>query len=342
MNTYTLTIFDIRVETEDTVTLRFKQPALRKVRYIAGQYLTVIFRINGRRYMRPYSFSSSPGFDEYLEITVKRVLGGVVSNHINDNVKIGDSIEVLSPMGSFIFEPEKQYGHVFLWGVGSGITPLISIAKYILLQTEIKLTLVYGNQKESTTIFSELIKSILEIYKGRFFVINFYTRYNVDSANPTIIQGRIDINTASNVLKGVIDIEKSGHYICGPTGLKQSVIQVLQNFSVSLTNIYSESFELVKNPLDFENIETQMVCVNFKGQSQEIEVVKGKSILEAALDANMELPYSCQTGSCSTCKGKLISGEAKMIGNGERKDLDLNEYLLCCTHPLTKNVKVEI
>ena len=104
MGNYTLRIAEVKRETEDTVTLCFKQPGLKKIKYIAGQYLTLIFRINGRRYIRPYSFSSCPGVDSYLEVTVKRVQNGLVSNHINDMVNVGDSIEVMPPMGDFIFE----------------------------------------------------------------------------------------------------------------------------------------------------------------------------------------------------------------------------------------------
>lgn len=103
MKQYTLTIQDIRKETKDTITLCFKQPGLRKIKYQAGQYIILMVRINGRKYARPYSFSSAPSVDSFLEVTVKRVCNGIVSNYINDQIKIGDSIEVLEPMGELCF-----------------------------------------------------------------------------------------------------------------------------------------------------------------------------------------------------------------------------------------------
>src|SRR6476659_10406846 len=119
MKTYTLKVIAIKKETEDTLTLCFRQPMLKKIKYQAGQYLTLIFRINGRRYIRPYSFSSAPEIDSNLEVTVKRVAGGIISNHIHDQVKVDDIIEVMPPMGDFIL-PDKKYNAVFLWGAGSG------------------------------------------------------------------------------------------------------------------------------------------------------------------------------------------------------------------------------
>ena len=113
MQTFTLKVIDIKKETGDTVTLSFKQPGLKKIKYKAGQYLTLIFRINGRRYLRPYSLSSAPGIDANLEITVKRVTGGIISNHINDMVKVDDLIEILYPMGDFVL-PEIDYKTIFL------------------------------------------------------------------------------------------------------------------------------------------------------------------------------------------------------------------------------------
>jgi len=137
MLNYILKVVEIRKETNDTVTLCFKQPGLKKIKYLAGQYLTLIFRINGRRYIRPYTFSSCPGVDSYLEVTVKRVENGLVSNHINDMVNVGDSIEVMPPMGDFVYKTNPTIKDVYLWSLDSGITPLLSIAKYMLF-TEIE------------------------------------------------------------------------------------------------------------------------------------------------------------------------------------------------------------
>ncbi|KLT64027.1 ferredoxin--NADP reductase [Pedobacter sp. BMA] len=341
---YTLKVAEIRKETEDTVTLCFKQPGLKKIKYIAGQYLTLIFRINGRRYIRPYSFSSCPGVDTFLEITVKRVENGLISNHINDVVQVGDSIEVMPPMGDFIFEEGHGFKDVYFWGVGSGITPLLSIIKYILSEkTEVKVHLNYGNRSHESTIFKNQIDQLKERYGDRLTIRHFHTKLVIDEANPYLIQGRIDQDKALKILSDQSEHNGVAHYICGPAGLKESVKNAVQAKFGNLDHVYSEDFELVKDPKDFEDVHTQNVSLNFQGEKYTVEVVKGKSILEAALSADIELPYSCQTGNCSTCKGSMIIGEAKMIGLTKvRDDLSANEYLLCCTHPLTDNVHIEI
>ena len=342
MVTYTLKIVEIRRETEDSITLCFKQPGLRKIKYLAGQYLTLIFRINGRRYIRPYSFSSAPSVDAMLEITIKRIPNGLVSNHIHDKVKIGDSIEVLQPMGDFICEDISR--EVLLWGVGSGITPLLSIAKELLnLHEHVKVSLIYGNRNHETTIFIAKIQQLEKLYPDRFLVKHFHTQFKINPNIPGLIEGRINQERAIKIICEINPHHSANHFICGPSGLKTSVKSALKLKGFADKQIFAEDFELVKDPKDFENINTQNITLKF-GQSEfDLEVIKGKSILESALDTGIELPYSCQTGNCSTCKGKLLSGEVKMIGlTKEREDLLVDEYLVCCTHPLSDYVYIEI
>ncbi len=343
MTFYTLKVVDIITETKDTVTLCFKQPGLKKVKYFAGQYLTLIFRINGRRYIRPYSFSSAPGIDPLLEVTIKRVPGGVVSNHINDKVRIGDSIEAMPPMGDFIYNEQQDstVTTIVLWGAGSGITPLISIAKYVLAtDPSKKIVLVYGNRSRESIIFDKKILDLKKAHPSSFTAIHFRTKLAADELNPYLVQGRIDPEKVLSILEQE-DLLGSLHYICGPVGLKESAKSTLSTAGVSKDRIKTEDFELIRDPKDFEDINTQFVNLNFGGQQITLEVVKGKSILEAGLDAMLELPYSCQTGNCVTCKGKLISGALRMVGvNKFPEGLGEGEYLLCCSHPLTENVQI--
>lgn len=342
MTTYTLKVVEIRKETQDTLTLCFKQPALRKIKYLAGQYLTLIFRINGRRYIRPYSFSSAPSVDQLLEVTIKRVPNGIVSNHIHDRVFVGDTIEAMQPMGDFICEaPTDQ---IFLWGIGSGITPLMSISKQVLsVTTKTRVNLVYGNKNYENTIFLNQLKSLLQLYPERFIVKYFHSSLKISEQIPELIEGRIDQKKALDVLNELHHSCDTIHYICGPPGLKESVKKALKLRNVSEDQVFSEDFELVKDPKDFEDVFTQTIKLKFGSEEFALEVIRGKSILEGALDAGIELPYSCQTGSCSTCKGKLLKGEARMIGlTRDRNDLLADEYLVCCTHPLSNNVYIEI
>jgi ring-1,2-phenylacetyl-CoA epoxidase subunit PaaE len=346
MSIFNLEISSIKQETADTKTICFKQPKLKKIKYLSGQYLTLIFRINNRKYVRPYSFSSAPGVDDHLEVTIKRVPGGIVSNHINDILREGDKVEVMSPMGDFIFDPEKISAdkHVILWGAGSGITPLISIAKLILYKnTGHKVYLVYGNRNHESVIFNDRISELLTEFPDNFKTWHFHTQLKIAVANPSIIEGRISPSTVLSILKQYTDPLNTIHYICGPTGLKESVKQQLNEFGLSNDLIFSEAFESIKNPADFEDIYTQVVEIQKQGQISRIEVFKGKSILEAGLDALIDLEYSCQTGNCMLCKAKITSGEVKTIGAvGVDEKLDADECLLCSSYPFTANVKVSV
>jgi ring-1,2-phenylacetyl-CoA epoxidase subunit PaaE len=343
MKNYTLKVYDIRQETKDTITLCFKQPGLKKIKYQAGQYLTLSIRINGRKYLRPYSFSSAPSVDSLLETTIKRVPEGMFSNHIHDTIQIGDVVEVLEPMGDFIHEEDGLLDGVCFWGVGSGITPLMSIIKEMLIsKPNVKVNLVYGNKNFESTIFLGLIEELLKQYPNNLQVWHFHSQYNHDENHHHVKSGRISKEFVFDLLKDV-DVVKTKHYICGPVDLKSTIKEALVILKYPKENIFSEDFELVKNPKDFEDIATHNVNIHFQGIDTVVEVEKGKSVLEAALDAGIELPYSCQTGSCNTCKGKLIAGELRMIGlSKERDDLEPQDYLLCCSYPLSEGICVEL
>lgn len=340
---YTLKVQEIRRETADTITLCFKQPGLRKIKYQAGQYLTLNFRINGRKYSRPYSFSSAPSVDTLLETTIKRVPKGIVSNYIQDHVQIGDVIEVMEPMGDFVFDNQEDIETIYFWGVGSGITPLLSLIKEILhTKPLIKLHLVYGNRNFETTLFSDLLNELVKSHPDTFTFTHFHTKAEMNEESLFVKTGRINKYFILDLLKDIA-IEKTAHYICGPVDLKNTIKEALDILKCPKSTIFSEDFELVKDPKDFEDIVSRKVRIHFEGNEHEVEVTKGNSILEAALDAGIELPYSCQTGNCSTCKAKLKTGALRMIGLAkERTDLLPDDYLLCCSHPLTDTVYIAV
>lgn len=343
MKKFTLKVQEIKKETPDTVTLCFKQPNLRKIKYQAGQYLTLSFRINDRKYSRPYSFSSSPSVDTFIEVTIKRVPGGIVSNYIFNEIQIGDSIEVMEPMGDFVYDFNDTNNSVYFWGVGSGITPLISMIKEILhTNPAININLIYGNKNQESSIFLETLDQLKEKYSAVFKIWHFQSQSVLLENSDNIYKGRINSDFISKILKDNSD-KNTSHFICGPQGLKNTIKETINSLGCSFSKIHTEDFELVKNPKDFEYIQTQKIKISYLGVETEVEIEKGKSILDGALDLGIEIPYSCQTGSCSTCKAQLISGDLKMIGlNTPRLDLNSNEFLLCCSYPINENVKVEI
>jgi ring-1,2-phenylacetyl-CoA epoxidase subunit PaaE len=259
-------------------------------------------------------------------------------------VAVGDVIEVMPPMGDFLIDWDKitEKTNIVLWGAGSGITPLMSIAKFLLAQHLNHVTLVYGNRDFENAIFAGQIEMLKQKY-NHFTVWHFHSKLKISSVDPHVVEGRISPGKVIAVLKHIERLEDSLHYICGPVGLKESVKEELSNSGIETTRIYSEDFELIKDPKEFEEVITRSVEINNAGNTCSVEVVKSKSILEAGLDAGIELPYACQTGNCSICKGKLLEGALKMIGLNKRPaDLLDNEYLLCCSYPLSENIKIEI
>jgi ring-1,2-phenylacetyl-CoA epoxidase subunit PaaE len=340
---YTLTIQEIRKETEDTITICFKQPGLRKIKYQAGQYITLILRINGRKYARAYSFSSAPSVDATLDITVKRVHGGVVSNYINDELKVGDVVEVLEPMGDFTYSIINTKQTIFLWGVGSGITPLYSLTKEILTtQPNTKIHLVYGNKCKNSTIFLNELVQLNQKFQSNFKLTQFFSQVETLDENEGFT-GRISSEFVTSLIGKQNNLTESIHYICGPKNLKDTINNSLLELKVPSSSIFIEEFELVIDPQELYDVEDSKVTIDFKGQLSEIFVPKGKSILDVALDNDIELPYSCQTGNCSTCKGKLKEGQLKMLGlTKEREDLARDEFLLCCSYPSVNPIRIEV
>jgi len=233
---------------------------------------------------------------------------------------------------------------LFCGGAGSGITPLMSIAKYALGNQIVGyITLVYGNRNTETVIFAKAIEQLQEKYANSFSAWHFHTQPAIKLTNPFQVQGRIDPRFVLNVIAKEGDLNRTLHYICGPTGLKESVKATLESLGVDSSKIYSEDFEIVRDPAQFHDITTRVVTLKKDGAVYKVEVAKGKSILESGLDALIDMPYSCQTGNCQVCKGKLIGGEVKIIG-GEKESaqLEVNEKLLCCSFPLTDNIEIEV
>jgi ring-1,2-phenylacetyl-CoA epoxidase subunit PaaE len=344
MNKYSLTVVDIRRLSFETCTICFKQPGLRKIKYRAGQYITLFFRINGRKYARAYSLSSSPSLSSFLEVTIKRVPSGIVSNYINDELKIGDVVEVSEPLGNFVFDNLRPFSSIYLWGVGSGITPLFSILNELLItETGKTVHLIYGNKSKSSTIFYNQLKDLHEKYHSFLKMTNFFSQIENDSEDGMIKSGRINSDFISSLISLDNNLKNSVHFICGPRDLKNSIKVVLEEFELPSSSILIEEFELQIDSSEFEFIVNSTVKILFQEKEFEIFVPMGKSVLDIALDHDIDIPYSCQTGNCDTCKAIVKQGQIKMLGlDNQRGNLSENEFLLCCSYPLTNQVILEV
>jgi ring-1,2-phenylacetyl-CoA epoxidase subunit PaaE len=344
MNKYSLTIVDIKKETSESCTICFKQPGLRKIKYKAGQYITLFFRINGRKYSRAYSFSSSPSINKDLEITVKKVTDGIVSNYILNQLKIGDIVEVMGPLGDFRISENVKLDNIFLWGVGSGITPLYSILNELLfVSNDVSVYLIYGNRDKKSSIFlNELIKSSEE-KSNQFRLINFLSKEDFNDESNDYFSGRINARFVEDLVLKDSNYRDSYHFICGPGELKNEIVNSLINCGVSRESIFFEDFKIDLDESEIALLTNCLAKVSIKGECFEFTVPKGKSVLDVALDNNLEIPYSCQTGDCGACKANLLQGELYCKNSNKLNGEEVSSHrLLCCSYPMTDEIVVEI
>ena len=358
---HALKVSAIKKETEDCVSVSFEIPVELKdeFKYQAGQYLTLKFLINGKEERRAYSMSSAP-MESHLTVSVKRLKGGLISNHINDNVKVGDVIEVMTPEGRFV--PNLNVDHFktyYLVGAGSGITPLMSILKSILEEEPKSMVhLLYGNRSESSIIFKAELDNLKERYEGQLTITHILSQPLTTPASglrklfskPTVawpgLIGRIDLKV---IKKWLDEKPKAGtsslYLICGPGEMIQSSTNALSSLGVEEKSIMVEYFtssseEKKKDSPIIKGGASLKARVD--GKIYEVNVPEGKTILDVLIEAKADPPYSCTSGSCSTCMAKKTSGSVSMEVCHALDEDEIEEgYILTCqAYPTSREVEV--
>ncbi len=347
----TLTIKEVRKETDDAVSLVFEEPASGKLNYKPGQFITIILTVGGKKIRRAYSLYSSPYLGENPAVTVKRVEGGVMSNYINSELKAGDQIEIMEPMGSFTTAISAANSrHLYLIGGGSGITPLLSIAKSVLAEEQdSKVSLIYANRDESSIIFNHTLKTMQADYTGRFDVVHFLETPPAEWTGYTGWLEAAKLSAAFDSLKDDKYTDVS-YYTCGPEPMMNIVMSTLDSMGVPADKKHKESFvagntspsEIIAE--DSQSVEEREVTVILDGEEHKFSVSPKSTILESGLDENIDMPYSCQSGLCTACRGKCLSGKIKMDEESGLSEEEKSEgyVLLCVGHPMTDDVVVEI
>lgn len=353
---YSIKVKELVRETIDTLSITFDIPSeLESVfSYKHGQYITVKVPVNGNDNRRAYSISTSPIEQSKLSITVKKVDDGVVSRYINESINVGDILEVMPPLGNFTIELSPvNSGVYFLIGAGSGITPLMSILKTILVSEPVsKVFLLYQNRNEESIIFANQFNEMAEKYNGRFHLTHILSQPSSDwngekgRLDNTFIEKYISQNAGNNVF--------SAHYfLCGPQGLMQSSEMALRNLKVASHQIHKEIFTITQTSPDEGNenivldsndeIITRKVKIILYSEEVEFLVEPDETILTAAQREGQDPPFSCQIGACSTCRAKLISGKVYMDERDSLTDEEIEEgYVLTCqAHPLTDDVVID-
>jgi ring-1,2-phenylacetyl-CoA epoxidase subunit PaaE len=351
-NLLSLKIRQIRPETHDTVSIFFEQPE-PFLEYLPGQFLTVIVEINGKEERRSYSLCTSPFVDPYPAITVKRVKDGLVSNYLNDQLRPGKSLALLKPMGNFTIDFHSNHRiHYVMVAGGSGITPLMGILKSILInEPNSKISLIYCSRSEEQIIFYQELKVLKEKNIGRFELI-----INLSQPSPSWEghQGRIDAEKMNQMLDYNFssDMTESKYLVCGPDGVMEAAINAFTMKGIPKENILKESFyvdldakeALLKAEGKLSPAMARDVEVVLEGESYTFEVPADKTILEAGIELGIDLPYSCQSGLCTACRGKLLEGKVDMIEDAGLSKSEIEAgYILCCSaKPSSENVKITI
>ena len=347
-------------ETDQAVSVYFKVPEADQTafHYRAGQYLTLRFTIDGKEERRAYSMCSAPHEDE-LAVTVKRVDGGKVSNYIADRLKQGDTVDVMPPMGRFLADTDPALRRkYYLFGAGSGITPLMSILRSVL-ETEPKsqVILLYGNRDEDNIIFKDQLEELQRRYAGQLTVEHTLSqpkRYATTGLKGLFkrsttrwegARGRIERKTLVDFLqRHPADTTDCRYYICGPGQMIDTVEAALLGHGIDDKHIHVERFvsasDTKRNAKD-----SQGGKVNVKLGKDEIDLnlKPGQTILDGMLEQGHTPPYSCLAGACSTCMARVEKGGVKMDVCYALDESEVEEgYVLTCqAHPTTPEVEID-
>jgi len=344
-----LKVKEVVNETKDAISIVFENPE-GGLSYKPGQFLTLILDINGQSVRRSYSFSSSPYVDANPSVTVKRVENGLVSNFLNDNIKVGDEISVLEPLGHFTLDIHKENKrHLVLFGGGSGITPLMSITKSVLDQEEDSMvSLVYCNRDIDSVIFKSDLDDMQTNDQGRLQVIHILDDAPVNWQGHS---GMLNHDMLEKIMERIPDWGKDStdYMMCGPEGMMENVYQLMGERGFTNDDIRKESF--VSGTIGKEDKQASTaddteheVTINYEGQAHKVSVPADKPILEAFLDEGIDLPYSCQSGLCTACRCKKVSGEVSMDEDEGLSDSEIQQgyVLICVGHPKSDDVELEV
>ncbi|NLT29844.1 MAG: ferredoxin--NADP reductase [Propionibacterium sp.] len=303
--------------------------------YRAGQFLT--FRIPTdwpEGAARSYSLCSSPTRDEPMRVAVKRTLGGYASNWFCDTVRVGDELEVLRPAGAFT--PRNFDGDFLLLGAGSGITPMLSILKAVLDQSDRHVTLIYANRDERSVIFAQQLKNEADKHGERLTVVHWLE----------VLQGVPTDATWRSLLAPYADRQA---FICGPAPFMNLCEKVLPEVGMPSDHIHLERFtSLTNDPFAESSVEIDTsgpmskVEVTLDGETRTVDWPRSNNLLDVLRDAGMDAPYSCREGACSACACFVLEGEVELAHNEvlDKDDLADGLTLACQATPLTDFVKV--
>lgn len=338
-----INIQDVIRETADAVSLVFKIPGNLKSKFAfhSGQYLTLKKTINGKEVRRAYSICSSPT-DHYLKVAIKTVENGVFSTYATSELKAGNFIEISEPEGKFILEPKSNKNYI-AFAAGSGITPILSMIKDVLAsESSSTFTLIYGNKTVADTIFKKELDALKEVNSERFNLHYVYSREQIEDS----LFGRINKAHTNYFINSTYkDTSFDAAYLCGPEEMIKEVSATLSEHGIADESIYFELFTASVDEIAVTEIQegNSEITVLLDDEETTFIMKQTDDILSASLRNNLDAPYSCQGGVCSSCLCKVTEGKAVMVKNSILSDREIEEGLVlaCQAFPTTPNIAID-
>ncbi len=320
---------------EDAAAVTFDVPDdLAEVyRFSPGQSLTLRRRIDDRDERRQYSICAEVGASPRVGVRV--VPDGMFSTWLVDEVRAGDEIEVQTPSGTFGPDPDLG-GHHVLVAAGSGITPVLSIASSLLANPEAEVTLIYGNRRASTVMFSDEVADLKDRFPARFEVVHVLSR---EPRDVELFSGRLDADRLRRILTALVPVaDVDGFWLCGPFDMIEPALDLLRDLGVEPEKVHRELFFVDDvPPPPVEHAEaglegpSSQVTLTLDGRTTELSLPRDRPVLDSAQEVRADLPYACKGGVCGTCRAKVVGGEVTMRRNYALEDDELAQgYVLTC------------
>ena len=327
-------------ETKDAVSIYVTEADGSALGFRPGQFLSVDVTIDGERLRRAYSLASACLPDVPVHVTVKRIEGGRVSNHLNDTIREGDVLEVLGPSGNFTIEPRQvNERHLVMVAGGSGITPIMSILETALrVERGSRVTLIYGNRGWDDVIFRDRLAALCDEFAGRL-VLDHVLEHPPEgwSGGEGLLSG--DVLEARLRALAIQDDGLVRYFVCGPTPMMEAAHETLRQRGVDANRIAEERFNSHEaHSGDAGSDKTELVVVSKAGHEHGVQVEPGQTILEAALAAGIDMPFSCAMGGCGSCRVRRAEGDIQMEEPNclSRAEREQGYILTCVGRPLTQ------
>ncbi len=346
-----LRVRSVRPESEEALVVAFDVPPelAEQFRFTQGQHLTLRRAIAGNEERRSYSICAAPS-EGLLQVGIRKVPGGVFSSWLHESVKPGDTLEVMTPEGRFFvpLDPTASRHYLGIAG-GSGITPILSILKTVLeAEPKSRFTLVYGNRRQRSTMFAEELEDLKNRYLSRLVL---HLVFSQEATDLPLYNGRIDRAKIGEFLATLVDPAGIDHaFVCGPHGVNDEAEAALLAAGVAPDRIHIERFGIpdesgpgrraVQAPREGDAADARVTIIR-DGIAREIDFHAAQgNVLDAAAAAGLEVPFSCKSGVCCTCRAKLIEGQVRMERNFalEKHEVAAGFVLTCQSHPLTERV----